>query len=279
MLIHGDAAFAGQGVVAETLNLSQLEGYHTGGTVHIIVNNQVGFTTAPKEGRSSPYPTDIARTVQAPIFHVNGDHPEAVVRVAQLAFDYRQQFKRDVVIDMFCYRRHGHNESDDPSYTQPVMYRKIRSHTPVAQLYAERLIREGLTTKEEVEAIRKRAAQRFQEGYQTAQEHAEQYELQELSAVEPEQHTAERPQTGVTREALDQVIGGATAFPGEFHLHPKLRSFVERKRQVLAGGPIDWATAEMLAFGTLVLEGTPVRLSGQDSGRGTFSQAPHRVHR
>jgi len=272
LLIHGDAAFAGQGVVAETLNLSQLLGYRTGGTIHVVVNNQLGFTTAPEEGRSSPYPTDIARTVQAPILHVNGDHPEAVARVAQLAFDYRQKFKKDVVIDMFCYRRHGHNESDDPSYTQPVMYRKIRAQTPVAQLYAERLIREKITTKEEVEAIRKRAVERYQQGYETAQQHAEQYELQELSAVEPEEIAIERPETSVTRETLERVINNATAFPEDFHLHPKLRGFVERKRQVLGGGPIDWATGEMLAFGSLVLEGTPVRLSGQDSGRGTFSQ-------
>ena len=155
LLIHGDAAFAGQGVVAETLNLSQLDGYCTGGTLHLIINNQIGFTTLPDEARSTPYSTDVARGVQAPIFHVNGDDPEAAIRVAQIAFDYRQQFKKDVVIDMFCYRRHGHNEGDDPSYTQPILYRKIKEHPSVGTLYAERLVREGVIAEEEVTRLRK----------------------------------------------------------------------------------------------------------------------------
>src|SRR5256885_8527010 len=158
VLIHGDAAFAGQGVVAETLNLSQLDGYSTGGTIHLIINNQIGFTTLPDESRSTPYSTDVARAVQAPIFHVNGDDPEAAIRVAQMAFDYRQQFKKDVVIDMFCYRRWGHNEADDPSYTQPLLYRKIKAHPSVATLYSERLVREGVVTTEDVAALRKRAS-------------------------------------------------------------------------------------------------------------------------
>src|SRR5205807_3070259 len=158
LLIHGDAAFAGQGVVTETLNLSQLDGYSTGGTVHLIINNQNGFTTLPDEARSTPYSTDIARGVQAPIFHVNGDDPEAAIRVAQIAFDYREQFKKDVVIDMFCYRRHGHNEGDDPSYTQPILYRKIKEHPPVGALYEERLMREGVLTGDEAKAMRQEVA-------------------------------------------------------------------------------------------------------------------------
>ena len=183
LLIHGDAAFAGQGVVAETLNLSQLDGYSTGGTIHLIINNQIGFTTLPDESRSTPYSTDVARGVQAPIFHVNGDSPQAAVRVAQIAFDYRQKFKTDVVIDMICYRRHGHNEADDPSYTQPILYRKIKEHPSVATLYAGRLVREGVATAEEVAAIRQQVSQRLAAGYDAAQAQAEHYELQELSAV------------------------------------------------------------------------------------------------
>ena len=170
LLIHGDAAFAGQGVVAETLNLSQLDGYCTGGTVHLIINNQIGFTTLPDEARSTPYSTDVARGVQAPIFHVNGDDPEAAIRVAQIAFDYRQQFKKDVVIDMFCYRRHGHNEADDPSYTQPILYRKIKEHPSVGKLYGERLVREGVLTAEEVADMRKGFAQSLSAAYDAAAE-------------------------------------------------------------------------------------------------------------
>jgi 2-oxoglutarate dehydrogenase complex dehydrogenase (E1) component-like enzyme len=167
LLIHGDAAFAGQGVVAETLNLSQLDGYSTGGTIHLIINNQIGFTTLPDESRSTPYSTDVARGVQAPIFHVNGDDPAAAIRVAQIAFDYRQKFKKDVVIDMICYRRHGHNEGDDPSYTQPILYRKIKEHPSVAKLYGERLVREGVVTAEEVEAMRRAVSGRLAEGLTT----------------------------------------------------------------------------------------------------------------
>jgi 2-oxoglutarate dehydrogenase E1 component len=273
MLIHGDSAFAGQGVVAETLNLSQLDGYWTGGTVHVIINNQIGFTTLPEEARSTPYSTDIARGVQAPIFHVNGDDPEAAIRVVQIAFDYRQQFKKDVVIDMICYRRHGHNEGDDPSYTQPLMYRRIKEHPSVATLYAERLVREKVLEPEEVAGIRKEISKRLSDAYDAAQEHAERYELQELSAVPAEDIGNFCPRTAVNRAVVERVIRGMTHFPESFHLHPKLRGFVEKRRQVIeSDGPVDWAFAEAIAFGTLVLEGTPIRLSGQDSGRGTFSQ-------
>ena len=273
LLIHGDAAFAGQGVVAETLNLSQLDGYSTGGTVHLIINNQIGFTTEPNEARSTPYSTDVARMVQAPIFHVNGDDPEAAIRVTQMAFDYRQEFKKDVVIDMFCYRRWGHNEADDPSYTQPLLYKKIKEHPSVATLYGDRLVREGVVTTEDVAALRKRASARLGEAFDAAQQHTERFEVQELSAVPDEEITTIPHATAVDQETLAQVVHGATSFPENFHLHPKLHGFIEKRKEAFEkGGPIDWAYGEMLAFGTLLLESTPVRLSGQDSGRGTFSQ-------
>jgi len=272
ILIHGDAALAGQGVVAETLNLSQLEGYTTGGTIHLVINNQIGFTTNPNEARSTPYSTDVARMVQAPIFHVNGDDPDACIRVAQMAYDYRQTFKRDVVIDMFCYRRHGHNEGDDPSYTQPILYRKIRNHPSVATSYSETLVRDTLIDAGSVAQIRKGIHQRLDDIYDASKQNREQYELQELSAVDPDEMIAPRPNTAVDRAALERVVHGITTFPDEFHVHPKLEGFLKKRQEVLHGAPIDWATAETLAFGTLVLERTPVRLSGQDSGRGTFSQ-------
>jgi len=276
VLVHGDAAFAGQGVVAETLNLSGLDGYTTGGTIHVIIDNQIGFTTLPDESRSTPYSTDVARGVQAPIFHVNGDSPQAAARVVQIAFDYRQTFKKDVVIDMFCYRRHGHNEGDDPSYTQPTLYRKIKNHPSVAVLYGDRLVREGVLTAEELEGIRKAVAARLSEAYDAVQHRAERYQVQELSAVPGEEIAKFCPRTAVNQQVLERVTRGMTQFPENFHLHPKLRAFVDRRREALAGGAkshgIDWAFAEALAFGTTVLEGTAVRLSGQDSGRGTFSQ-------
>src|SRR5579871_1690020 len=273
VLVHGDAAFAGQGIVSETLNLWQLDGYATGGTIHLVINNQIGFTTLPGEARSTPYSTDVARGVQAPIFHLNGDDPDAAIRVVQMAFDYRQQFKKDVVIDMFCYRRHGHNEGDDPSYTQPLLYRKIKDHPSVGTLYAERLVREGVLPAEEVQAIRKAVAKSYSDAYDASQASHEHYELQELSAVPSEDIGNFCPRTAVNHAVVERVVRAITGFPENFHLHPKLRGFVDRRREALAkGGPIDWAFGEALAFGTLVLEGTPVRLSGQDSGRGTFSQ-------
>ena len=272
ILIHGDAAFAGQGVVAETLNLSQLEGYTTGGTIHLVINNQIGFTTNPNEARSTPYSTDVARMVQAPIFHVNGDDPEACLRVSQLAYDYRQEFKRDVVIDMFCYRRHGHNEADDPSYTQPILYRKIRQHPSVAVQYTERLVREEFLDSAQVAEIRAAVSLRLNEAYEAAKKKEEPFQVQELSAVDPEEVSRPSPHTAVDRATLERVVEGITTFPSEFHVHPKLAGSLRKRREVLNGAPMDWATAETLAFGSLVLEGTPVRLSGQDSGRGTFSQ-------
>jgi 2-oxoglutarate dehydrogenase E1 component len=272
LLVHGDAAFAGQGVVAETLNLSQLEGYSTGGTIHLIIDNQIGFTTPPEEARSTPYSTDVARMVQAPIFHVNGDDPEACARAAQLAFDYRQEFAKDVVIDMFCYRRHGHNEADDPSYTQPILYKRIRAHPSVAVLYSERLLREGLAAQSDIDAVRKRAADWLARNFEEAQKGEERFEVQELTPVDAGE-AAPAPLTAVDHATLERVVTALARFPADFHLHPKLRGFVERRGEAFAkGGPIDWAAAEAMAFGTLVLEGTPVRLSGQDSARGTFTQ-------
>ena len=272
ILVHGDAAFAGQGVVAETLNFSQLTGYRTGGTIHVIINNQIGFTTGPEEARSSPYSTDVAKMVQAPVFHVNGDDPEAVVRVVQLACEYRQAFGKDVVIDMFCYRRHGHNEADDPSYTQPILYRKIRRQPSVATLYSDRLVREGVVDAARVKELRDRFKRRLEEGYRQAQEQESRYEIQDLGVVAAEAIPSFCPRTAVDRATLERIIQGITAFPSGFNLHPKLRGFIEKRRAVLDGAPVDWALAETLAFGSLVLEGTPVRLSGQDSSRGTFSQ-------
>jgi 2-oxoglutarate dehydrogenase E1 component len=270
VLLHGDAAFAGQGVVAETLNLSQLHGYRTGGTVHLVINNQIGFTTNPIDSRSSVYCTDVARMVQAPIFHVNGDDPEACVRAMQVAFDFRQKFKKDVVIDMICYRRHGHNEGDDPSFTQPLMYRKIESHPSVSTIYAERLVREQVVTPEQAERFRARMAARLEEGFEEARQFPAKYEVQELGVAERERPAAPH-RTAASRDLLEKVIEGLTTLPEGFHLHPKLKGFIEKRKTAFETG-IDWALAEALAFGTLVYEVTPVRLSGQDSGRGTFSQ-------
>ena len=272
VLLHGDAAFAGQGVVAETFNMSQLEGYTTGGTIHLVINNQIGFTTNPNEGRSTAYCTDVARMVQAPIFHVNADDPEACVRAIQAAFDFRQTFKKDVVIDMICYRRHGHNEGDDPSYTQPLMYRKIKDHPSTAAQYAGRLVREKTLTPPEIDALRQRVTARLEEGYQAAQKNRERFEPIEMATLDEEVFRVPSPQTAVEQATLRRVLDGLNTFPADFHLHPKLRALVDKRREAINGAPLDWATAESLAFGTMVLEGTPVRLSGQDCSRGTFSQ-------
>lgn len=270
ILIHGDAAFAGQGVVMETLNLSQLDGYTTGGTIHLVINNQIGFTTNPDASRSSAYCTDIARMVQAPIFHVNGDDPEACLRVARMAYDFRQKFSKDVVIDMVCYRRHGHNEADDPSYTQPIMYRKIRQHPSVAVQYSERLIQEKLTDAAAVEARRKGVLAHLDGLYDESKKQGVRFQADHLSAVKSIEQP--RPNTAIDRALIERIIQGITTFPDDFHLHPKLKGFIEKRKDALNGVAMDWAMGETLAFGSLVLEGTPVRLSGQDCGRGTFSQ-------
>ena len=278
VVIHGDAAMAGQGVVAETINLSRIKGYETGGTIHLAINNQIGFTADPQECRSSTYCTDIALSVGAPVLHVNGDDPEACVRAIHLAYDYRQRFHRDVMIDLLCYRKYGHNEADDPSYTQPILYRKIAQQKSVAVQYAARLQQEGLAASPEIAAWRQAQKQQFDEVYDEVQQHKEQYELQELSAIPREAIPIDRPPTAVGRDSIERVIEGITSFPPDFHLHPKLAGFIQRRREALEHGRIDWALAETLAFGTLALEGTPVRLSGEDSGRGTFSQRHVEYH-
>ncbi|MDX1510839.1 MAG: multifunctional oxoglutarate decarboxylase/oxoglutarate dehydrogenase thiamine pyrophosphate-binding subunit/dihydrolipoyllysine-residue succinyltransferase subunit, partial [Nitriliruptorales bacterium] len=269
LLIHGDSAFAGQGVVGETLNLSLLPGYRTGGTIHVVVNNQVGFTTAPEAARSSHYATDIAKFVQAPILHVNGDDPEAVVRVARLAFAYRQQFHRDVVIDLVCYRRHGHNEADDPSFTQPEMYRLIENHRSVRKIYTERLVRRGDISVDK--------AADFLDDFENRCERA--FE-QTKQASPPEAPIAKRPEeigplphveTGVSRDILDAIADKQFTAPEGFHRHPKLERIFKKARERYEKGVIDWAMGETLAFGSLLWEGTTVRLAGQDSQRGTFS--------
>jgi len=270
LLLHGDAAFAGQGVVAETFGMSALPGFTTGGTVHVVINNQLGFTTAPHAGRSSQYATDIAKMVQAPIFHVNGDDPEACVWVATLAMAFRQQFRKDVVIDLVCYRRYGHNEGDDPSYTQPLMYQKIEQHRSVRKLYMESLVNRGDITVEEAEAALEDYRNRLDEAFAETKESAPPARLEgrkprSLGILPP-------IETGVEREVLDRVLAAVTSWPEDFTPHPKLAKQLERRRDMLQRGEVDWAMGEALAFGSLVLEGVPVRLTGQDSRRGTFSQ-------
>jgi multifunctional 2-oxoglutarate metabolism enzyme len=272
ILIHGDAAFIGQGVVAEVLQLSQLDGYTTGGTLHVITNNQIGFTTNPLEGRSSVYCTDVALSVQAPIFHVNADDPEACLRVAQLAYDFRQRFKRDVVIDVIGYRRQGHNEADDPSYTQPVMYRKIKATPTVATQYSERLVQERFLTQEYVDNLRTQVRAHLNDTYDEAKKNREQFVIEEFAEAPFEQVHQPIPSTAADYKALVSVIEKCTTLPDDFHLHPKLKGLLDKRRDVLKGAPIDWGFAETLAFGSLVLEGTPIRLSGEDVSRGTFTQ-------
>jgi 2-oxoglutarate dehydrogenase E1 component len=272
LLLHGDAAFAGQGVVAETMHLSGLHGYRTGGTIHVVVNNQIGFTTLPEDARSSTYATDVAKMVHAPAFHVNGDDPEAVAHVAGLALEYRQKFRKDVVIDLVCYRRWGHNETDEPSYTQPLMYAKIRSHPSAASLYGEKLVREGVLTREELDRIwaEKKEAMQSEKGGDGTPFVA----IARRSPVEPPPLDA-----AAMWGRLRTVLRALGTLPEGFEIHPKLVPFVRRRAELLEGkGDVDWATAESLAWGTLLLEGVPVRLSGQDSGRGTFSQRHAVLH-
>jgi 2-oxoglutarate dehydrogenase E1 component len=274
ILLHGDAAFAGQGVVAETLNLSGLAGYRTGGTVHIVINNQLGFTTAPEAARTSVYPTDVAKMVQAPIFHVNGDDPEACARAARLAFGFRQAFHKDVVIDMVCYRRHGHNEGDDPSYTQPLMYALIEAKRSVRKLYTESLVRRGDISIEEAEQALDDFSARLQAALDETRAQAESvpetppalpaYAVPDLSSPAVE--------TGVDSVVLSRLAEVVRSVPDGFVMHPKLARQFEQRDKVIADGEIDWALGEALAIGSLLVEGTNVRLTGQDTRRGTFSQ-------
>jgi multifunctional 2-oxoglutarate metabolism enzyme len=275
VLIHGDAAFAGQGVVAETLNLSQLRGYRTGGTVHIVVNNQVGFTTSPMESRSSVYATDVARMIQAPIFHVNGDDPEAVARVGRLAFAYRETFRKDVVIDMVCYRRRGHNEGDNPSFTQPLMYDLIEARRSVRKLYTESLIARGDLTMEEAEAALRDYQQQLERAFTETREAAE-LPAQPGTVLPPE--VGDRPvdhagvPTAISSDVVKQIIDTQVAIPEGFTVHPRLKPQLDRRATSVNEDTIDWATGELLAFGSVLLDGHPVRLVGQDSRRGTFGQ-------
>jgi len=271
LLVHGDAAFAGQGVVAETLNLSQLRGYRTGGTIHLVVNNQVGFTTSPSSSRSSLYCTDVARMVQAPIFHVNGDDPEACIRVAQLAFEYRQAFNKDVVIDLVCYRRRGHNEGDDPSYTQPLMYDLIEKKRSVRRLYTEALIGRGDITLEEAESAMRDYQKQLEAVFTEVREAKSQVDeyltVPEYPAKGAASGTAE---SAVTPEVLKRIADAHVSVPPGFTVHPKVLPQLQRRAAAITEGPIDWGTGEILAFGSLLMQGRPVRLSGQDSRRGTF---------
>ncbi|HEX8771719.1 MAG TPA: multifunctional oxoglutarate decarboxylase/oxoglutarate dehydrogenase thiamine pyrophosphate-binding subunit/dihydrolipoyllysine-residue succinyltransferase subunit, partial [Acidimicrobiales bacterium] len=280
LVLHGDAAFSGQGVVAETLNLSALRGYRVGGTIHVVINNQVGFTTLPREGRSSVYPTDVAKMVQAPIFHVNGDDPEACFRVARLAFAFRQAFHKDVVIDLVCYRRHGHNETDDPSLTHPLMYKRIESRRSVRKLYTETLVRRGDITVAEAEKALDDFMARMQSAFEQTRQSTPPDPVSrraEPDIPEPADTFALVP-TGVEKSTLDRIVAAAHEPPAGFATHPKIVKLLAAHRQLYAAGEVDWSMAESLALGTLLLEGTDVRLSGQDSQRGTFSQRHEVLH-
>lgn len=280
ILVHGDAAFAGQGVVVETLQMSQLRGYRTGGTVHVVVNNQVGFTTLPQDGRTSVYATDVAKTIQAPIFHVNGDDPEAVVRVAELAVAYRQEFNRDVVIDLVCYRRRGHNEGDDPSMTQPLMTNLIEAKRSVRRLYTESLVGRGDITEEEYE----KAKQDFQNRLEIAFAETHAAETGATGIVSPavtggvEQAVGEPETTGVATEVVHQIGDAFVNKPDGFTVHNKLQQLLEKRLDMSRNGQIDWGFGELLAFGSVLMEGTNVRLAGQDARRGTFVQRHAVLH-
>jgi len=269
VLIHGDAAFAGQGVVAETFNLSEVPGYHVGGTVHIVVNNQLGFTTAPDLGRSTVYATDVAKMVQAPIFHVNGDDPEACVRVVRLAFAFREAFRKDVVVDMVCYRRYGHNEADEPAYTQPRMYALIDAHRSVRKLYTETLVNRGDIDLAEAEAalddFRARLEAAFEETHQSHPPEPHEKVAGSAAAASP-------PDTSVDRDVLARIVESLTHWPDSFHVHPKLARLLAAHGKAFEGDQVDWSLAEAFAFGSMAMEGTPVRVAGQDTRRGTFSQ-------
>ncbi len=280
LLIHGDAAFAGQGVVAEVLNLSQLPGYETGGTVHVIVNNQIGFTTLPADARSTMYCTDVAKMIEAPIFHVNGDDPIEVEFVSKLALDFRQRFSRDVILDMYCYRRYGHNETDEPSFTQPKLYKRINAHLPVTKRFKDRMLQSGALTAEEAETLEKEFRSRLEtalaevrtSGVTSKKDFHRGFE--DSTAIFQPPYSHQEPETRISRELIDLIVSRMTRVPEGFTVQPQVKKlFLDRRRNQHQGeGPYDWAFGEALAFGSLLVEGTPVRLSGQDSRRGTFSQ-------
>ncbi|MDC3069313.1 2-oxoglutarate dehydrogenase E1 component [Candidatus Pelagibacter sp.] len=275
ILIHGDAAFAGQGVVAECFAMSGLPGHNTGGTIHIVVNNQIGFTTSPRFARSSPYPSDIAKMVEAPIIHVNGDDPEAVVYAARIAIDFRLKFNRDVVVDLICYRRFGHNEGDEPSFTQPLMYKKIRSHPTTIKVYGEKLIQEGSITEDYLKNSIKEFKELLDDQYKNAKNYKPKIEWFEgtWSRYKPDRGKDKKGVTGYDIDKLRDISNKINTVPEEFNVHKTISKVLDnRKLVVKKENGIDWSTAEALAFGSLLDEGYPVRLVGQDSGRGTFSQ-------
>ena len=275
ILIHGDAAFAGQGIVAECFAMSGLPGHNTGGTIHIIVNNQIGFTTSPRFARSSPHPSDVAKMVDAPIIHANGDNPEAVVYATRIATEFRLKFNRDVVIDLVCYRRFGHNEGDEPSFTQPLMYKKIRSHPSTVNIYGEKLINDNLILKEELNSQIKKFKDLLGQQFKTAKDYKPKIEWFEgtWSRYKPEKGKDKRGATGAELNILSNISKKINIVPSEYNIHKTIGKILDNRKQTVEQGfGIDWATAEALAFGSLLEEGYPVRLVGQDSGRGTFSQ-------
>src|SRR5713226_2649554 len=278
LLLHGDAAFAGQGIVAETLNMSQLHGYGTGGTVHVVVNNQIGFTTLPEDARSSMYATDIAKMIEVPIFHVNGDDPLAVMFVTETALDFRQEFGRDVVIDLYCYRKYGHNEGDEPAFTQPDLYAKIDKHPSVAQLYKRELLESGALTEDDAASLETEMDLRLEMALDNVkaiekEKTDKQEKFKESTAVFQPEYKSSPVATAINEKTLKAIVDALTRVPDDFNIQPKIkRIIIEHRRKVFEnGGPFEWHYAELLAFGSLLLEGTPVRLSGQDSARGTFS--------
>ena len=282
VLIHGDAAFTGQGIVLETLALSEMPYWRTGGTIHVIINNQVGFTTMPKQGRFTPYPSDVAKTIQAPIFHVNGDDPEACAWAAKLAIAFRQQFHCDVIIDLWCYRKHGHNETDEPSFTQPLMYKEIARKVPVRDLYQQRLEREGKLSAAEVDRMKGELKERLDKAYAIAKDHRPRQTVATLGGLWKGYQRAGADwsaRTAVTPETVRKVAEGITRIPEGFTVHPKLAKLLENRKLMGEGKlPMDWATAEAFALGSLMLEGTAIRFVGQDAQRGTFSHRHATLH-
>jgi 2-oxoglutarate decarboxylase len=274
VLIHGDAAFAGQGIVMETLQLAKLQGYRTGGTIHLVINNQVGFTTSPEHSRSSEYATDAGQMTETPIFHINADDPEAAFRVIQIALDYRAEFHKDVVLDLVGFRRLGHNEGDEPSYTQPVMYARVKAHPGTQALYAQQLTREGVITEDDHAAMLKTVNDRFERVLAAAKEIAAGKKARtEVPPAPADEDGSTVLETGVPADVLRTVSEKISLVPEEFHINPKMVGQLARRAKMGSGEvAMDWGFAEACAFGSLVVEGVPVRLSGQDSGRGTFSQ-------
>src|SRR5437764_979910 len=278
LLLHGDAAFAGQGIVAETLNMSQLHGYGTGGTVHVVVNNQIGFTTLPEDARSSMYATDIAKMIEVPIFHLNGDDPLACMQVSKLALDFRQEFGRDIVIDVYCYRRYGHNEGDEPAFTQPDLYAKIDKHPSVAELYKRELLESGAMTDDDAASLKTEFDLRLEMALDNVkaiekEKTGEEAKVKGSTAVFQPEYTSSPVSTGIDQKILKTIVDALTRVPDDFNVQPKIKRIIlEHRRKVFEnGGPYEWHYAELLAFGSLLLEGTPVRLSGHDSRRGAFS--------